>query len=238
MEVGPTCHYVMGGVEVEPGHGDVEGAGPVRGRRGRRRHARLQPARRQLAVRPAGVRPPGRRRAPRRTSTGSAGVRPAVARSTTSRRPQERALLPFSSATEGGENPFVVQLELQKTMNDLVGIIRKADEMEQALKALRGPRGAHPHGQRRGRTGSSTRAGTSRWTCATCCWSRCAWPRRRWSGRRAAAGTPATTTRRWTPTGGTCCWCCPRWARTTSSWCARSRCRCGPTCSTCSSSTS
>ena len=48
----------------------------------------------------------------------------------------ERALLPFSSATEGGENPFVVQLELQKTMNDLVGIIRKADEMELALKAL------------------------------------------------------------------------------------------------------
>jgi succinate dehydrogenase / fumarate reductase, flavoprotein subunit len=29
-----------------------------------------------------------------------------------------------------------VQLELQKTMNDLVGIIRKADEMELALKAL------------------------------------------------------------------------------------------------------
>ena len=47
-----------------------------------------------------------------------------------------RALLPFSSSTDGGENPFVVQLELQKTMNDLVGIIRKADEMELALKAL------------------------------------------------------------------------------------------------------
>jgi succinate dehydrogenase / fumarate reductase flavoprotein subunit len=49
---------------------------------------------------------------------------------------QKRALLPFSSATEGGENPFVVHLELQKTMNDLVGIIRKADEMELALKKL------------------------------------------------------------------------------------------------------
>ncbi len=48
----------------------------------------------------------------------------------------ERAVLPFSSATEGGENPFVVHLELQKTMGDLVGIIRKADEMELALKKL------------------------------------------------------------------------------------------------------
>jgi len=47
-----------------------------------------------------------------------------------------RALLPFSSATGGGENPFVVQLELQKTMHELVGIIRKADEMEMALKKL------------------------------------------------------------------------------------------------------
>ncbi len=48
----------------------------------------------------------------------------------------DRALLPFSAATDGGENPYTVHLELQKTMNDLVGIIRKEDEMELALKAL------------------------------------------------------------------------------------------------------
>jgi succinate dehydrogenase / fumarate reductase flavoprotein subunit len=47
---------------------------------------------------------------------------------------QDRALLPFR--TEGGENPYTVHIELQQTMNDLVGIIRKADEMEMALKAL------------------------------------------------------------------------------------------------------
>jgi succinate dehydrogenase / fumarate reductase flavoprotein subunit len=46
----------------------------------------------------------------------------------------DRALLPFR--TEGGENPYTVHIELQQTMNDLVGIIRKADEMEMALKAL------------------------------------------------------------------------------------------------------
>ncbi len=32
MEVGPTCHYVMGGVEVDPDTGAAEGARPVRRR--------------------------------------------------------------------------------------------------------------------------------------------------------------------------------------------------------------
>ena len=34
MEVGPTCHYVMGGVEVDPDTAAVHGARAVRGRRG------------------------------------------------------------------------------------------------------------------------------------------------------------------------------------------------------------
>jgi succinate dehydrogenase / fumarate reductase flavoprotein subunit len=50
---------------------------------------------------------------------------------------QQRALGPFGNgAREAGENPYTVHQELQQTMNDLVGIIRKADEMEQALKKL------------------------------------------------------------------------------------------------------
>ena len=60
MEVGPTCHYVMGGVEVDPDTGAASVPGLFAVGRGVRRHARLQPARRQLAVRPAGVRPAGR----------------------------------------------------------------------------------------------------------------------------------------------------------------------------------
>ena len=50
MEVGPTCHYVMGGVEVDPDTGGGARARAVRRRRGLGRHARLEPARRQLAV--------------------------------------------------------------------------------------------------------------------------------------------------------------------------------------------
>ncbi len=45
-----------------------------------------------------------------------------------------RALEPFERAT--GENPFVVQQDLQEMMQDLVGIVRKEDEMQQALVGL------------------------------------------------------------------------------------------------------
>ena len=76
MEIGPTCHYVMGGVEVDAGHPGERGHRPVRRRRVLGRHARLQPARRQLPRRPAGVRQAGRRGAPRRTRTGSARPTP------------------------------------------------------------------------------------------------------------------------------------------------------------------
>jgi succinate dehydrogenase / fumarate reductase flavoprotein subunit len=46
----------------------------------------------------------------------------------------KRALAPFE--TEGGENPYTIQHELQQTMNELVGIIRRADEVEKALEVL------------------------------------------------------------------------------------------------------
>jgi succinate dehydrogenase / fumarate reductase flavoprotein subunit len=44
------------------------------------------------------------------------------------------ALAPFN--TENGENPYTLHQELQQTMNDLVGIIRKAEEIRQALERL------------------------------------------------------------------------------------------------------
>ena len=56
MEVGPTTHYMMGGIRVD---GDTQvsiGARIVRGRGGRSRVARRQSARRQFVVGPAGVR--------------------------------------------------------------------------------------------------------------------------------------------------------------------------------------
>ena len=74
MEVGPTCHYVMGGIEVDPDTAAAKVAGSVRRRGVLGRDARLEPTRRQLAVGPARVRPScwarcgGLRRGPGATS--------------------------------------------------------------------------------------------------------------------------------------------------------------------------
>ncbi|MEP6850503.1 MAG: fumarate reductase/succinate dehydrogenase flavoprotein subunit [Acidobacteriota bacterium] len=46
-----------------------------------------------------------------------------------------RALAPFERT--GGENPFEIQNDLQEMMQDLVGIVRTGDEMERALDGLR-----------------------------------------------------------------------------------------------------
>jgi succinate dehydrogenase flavoprotein subunit len=46
-----------------------------------------------------------------------------------------RALAPFERA--GGENPFEIQQDLQEMMQDLVGIVRTGDEMQRALDGLR-----------------------------------------------------------------------------------------------------
>ena len=49
---------------------------------------------------------------------------------------QESALAPFEVSAElggGGENPYTIQSDLQQSMNDLVGIIRTASELEQSL---------------------------------------------------------------------------------------------------------
>ncbi len=134
MEVGPTCHYVMGGVEVDPdtGMSRVPGlfaAGECSGgMHGSNRLGGNSLSDLLVFGRRCGL-------GASEYVDGLAGRRPAVIESD-AEAAVDRALLPFSSATEGGENPFVVHLELQKTMHELVGIIRKADEMEMALKKL------------------------------------------------------------------------------------------------------
>ncbi len=48
-----------------------------------------------------------------------------------------RAVAPFDWPTSGqAENPYTIHAELQQSMNDLVGIIRKAEEVQQALDKL------------------------------------------------------------------------------------------------------
>ncbi|KJK53339.1 succinate dehydrogenase [Lentzea aerocolonigenes] len=131
MEVGPTCHYVMGGVEVDPdtGSSSVAGlyaAGEVSG--GMHGSNRLGGnSLSDLLV------------FGRRAGAGAAEyVRAMTDRPTVSEdivtEARATALKPFQ--TEGGENPYTLHMELQQSMNDLVGIIRRQGEMEEALQRL------------------------------------------------------------------------------------------------------
>ncbi|MGC5030195.1 fumarate reductase/succinate dehydrogenase flavoprotein subunit [Micromonospora sp. DT229] len=133
MEVGPTCHYVMGGVEVDPdtgaAYGSVRGlfaAGEVSGGMhgsnrlggnslsdllvfGKRAGGHAAGYVDQLAARPR---------------VAVAAVETAV----------ETALAPLQRDT--GENPYTLQQDLQAVMGDLVGIIRREAELEDALARL------------------------------------------------------------------------------------------------------
>ncbi|MEV1199164.1 fumarate reductase/succinate dehydrogenase flavoprotein subunit [Microbispora rosea] len=129
MQVGPTCHYVMGGVEVDAdtGAASVPGlfaAGEVSG--GMHGSNRLGGnSLSDLLV------------FGRRAGAGAAAYvdglakRPAV---TGLDEAQTEALAPLERS--GGENPYEVHHELQRTMNDLVGIIRKSEEISEALQVI------------------------------------------------------------------------------------------------------
>ncbi|MEU6087849.1 fumarate reductase/succinate dehydrogenase flavoprotein subunit [Streptomyces sp. NPDC047085] len=138
MEVGPTCHYVMGGIAVDSDTAAARGvpglfaAGEVAG--GMHGSNRLGGnSLSDLLV--------FGRRAGWHAAEYAAGVteRPEVADAQVNLASAE-ALRPFSAETEGEagppENPYTLHQELQQTMNDLVGIIRREGEMEQALQKL------------------------------------------------------------------------------------------------------
>jgi len=133
MEVGPTCHYVMGGVEVDPdtGASSVPGlfaAGEVSGgMHGSNRLGGNSLSDLLVFGRRAG--------AGAADYAASLTVRPVPSEAAVAEA-ERVALAPF--AGDGGENPYTLHMELQQTMNDLVGIIRKAEEIEQALERLEG----------------------------------------------------------------------------------------------------
>jgi succinate dehydrogenase / fumarate reductase flavoprotein subunit len=132
MEIGPTCHYVMGGIEVDPdtamsGVPGLYAAGEVAGgMHGANRLGGNSLSDLLVFGRRAGL--DAARYAAKLTA-----ARPAVAEDDVTAAAR-MALAPFE--IDGGENPYTVQLELQETMNSLVGIIRTADELKNALVAI------------------------------------------------------------------------------------------------------
>ncbi len=135
MEVGPTCHYVMGGIEVDAdtGAATVPGlfaAGECSGgMHGSNRLGGNSLSDLLVFGRRAGL---GAADYVRALSS-----RPAIGDQTLDAA-AKRALAPFDGPADkaAAENPYTLQLELQQSMNDLVGIIRKADEISQALERL------------------------------------------------------------------------------------------------------
>jgi succinate dehydrogenase / fumarate reductase flavoprotein subunit len=131
MEVGPTCHYVMGGVEVDPDtqatkiaglfaagevSGGMHGSNRLGGNSlsdllvfGKRAGEYAAAYTEELTGRPA---------------VSAADLDAAV----------ETALAPLQRA--GGENPYSLHNELQQVMGDLVGIIRRQGELEESLGRL------------------------------------------------------------------------------------------------------
>jgi len=133
MEVGPTCHYVMGGVEVDPdtaaaarvpglfAAGEVSGGMHGSNRLGGNSLSDLLVFGRRAGLGAADY------------VRGLGESRPAVTPGSVEAA-AERALAPFQ--VEDGENPYTLHRELQQLMNDLVGIIRKEDEIQRALDAI------------------------------------------------------------------------------------------------------
>src|SRR5436305_10929259 len=131
MESGPTCHYVMGGVEVDPDTGAANGvpglfaAGAVSG--GMHGSNRLGGnSLSDLLV------------FGRRAGMGAAqyldgiSTRPAAPDAELDAARSE-VLTPLE---RDGENPYTVHQEIQQTMSDLVGIIRREAEIKTALSEL------------------------------------------------------------------------------------------------------
>jgi succinate dehydrogenase / fumarate reductase flavoprotein subunit len=132
MEVGPTTHYIMGGIRVEadtqastvPGlfacgecGGGINGANRLGGN-----------SLSDLIV--LGKRA-GEHAAIYAQENEAGRIDEAQAEAA-----QHEALEPFNRGDSDAEGPYRVQSDLQDTMQDLVGIVRKGDEIQRALEEI------------------------------------------------------------------------------------------------------
>ncbi|MDQ3663573.1 MAG: fumarate reductase/succinate dehydrogenase flavoprotein subunit [Actinomycetota bacterium] len=139
MEIGPTCHYVMGGVEVDPDSGasivaGLYAAGEVAGgmhgsnRLGGNSLSDLLVFGRRAGLNAAYY---AGREADPRPRVADDDVRAAAT----------AAVAPFDAAEASDkehENPYTLQYELQDSMQALVGIIRTDEELARAQQRLDG----------------------------------------------------------------------------------------------------
>src|SRR6266436_6354141 len=132
MEVGPTTHYIMGGVRVDP---DTQ-------------MSRL-PGLFAAGECAAGINGANRlggnslsdllvfgKRAGEFAAKFAKENQHGRMESEKIDRVAREALAPFESRGRGSENPYAIQKDLQETMQDLVGIVRNETEMREALERI------------------------------------------------------------------------------------------------------
>ncbi len=131
MEVGPTCHYVMGGVEVEPDTAAAVGvpglyaAGEVAGgMHGSNRLGGNSLTDLLVFGRRAGAAAAEYVKKSSATPVSDSTIKAA----------SDRIEAPFSRA--GGENSYSLHAELQEVTHNLVGIIRTRDEIVDAIAKI------------------------------------------------------------------------------------------------------
>ena len=128
MEVGPTCHYVMGGVEVEPDTAAAVGvpglfaAGECAGgMHGSNRLGGNSLSDLLVFGRRAGIGAAAYVKSAGTSSVSEANIAAAAS----------RIQAPFTRT--GGENPYKLHQELQEITHNLVGIIRTKTELDDAI---------------------------------------------------------------------------------------------------------
>ena len=135
MEVGPTCHYVMGGVEVEPDTAAAVGvpglfaAGEVAGgMHGSNRLGGNSLSDLLVFGRRAGMGASEYVKKSGANPVSESSIKAAA----------EKIEAPFSRS--GGENSYSLHAELQEVTHNLVGIIRTGEELKNAIEKIAGIR--------------------------------------------------------------------------------------------------
>ncbi|MDZ4828679.1 MAG: fumarate reductase/succinate dehydrogenase flavoprotein subunit [Phycisphaerae bacterium] len=132
MEVGPTTHYVMGGIRVD---GDTQMSSVpglfAAGEAAAGLHGANRLGGNSLSDLVVFGKIAGEYAAKFAKSNGAVKPNPQQIEDA-----QQRALAPFDRGASG-ENPYAIQRDLQDMMQDLVGIVRVESEMAKALEVLK-----------------------------------------------------------------------------------------------------
>ena len=135
MEVGPTTHYMMGGIRVD---GDSQMSSVpglfAAGEAAAGLHGANRLGGNSLSDLVVFGRRAGRFAAEFAKKNGADGA-PTKVDEEQLQATAKAALVPFDRGASG-ENPYQVQYDLQESMQDLVGIVRTENEMQQALEKI------------------------------------------------------------------------------------------------------